>query len=222
MQMATINIDFIYVILAQVVTFYVFLLRFAKAEFARKSKVIVDEIVKINDSCIEFYVKYMDYLRVEYLESEKPDKELIKLTQELHTLKRKIDNHLSIFDNITLNYPFGSAINYIFPYGWYEKTYKSLAKFQPIVNYDWFKKCEPSKYQFEQLKSLYVSSITDDTILERDRTLDRDWYKHRTSMRDRENLNYLDDMASSVLDEIIDSGMDFIIFLEDKNKSVYR
>lgn len=218
--MANISIDLIGFGIGQLLAFYVFLLRFAKSEFSRKSKVIIDEIVKINDSCIEFYVKYMDYLRTEY--SEKPDKEFIKLTQELHTLKRKIDNHLSIFDNITLNYPFGSAINYIFPYSWYEKIYNKMEENSKINSSSWFKKCKPSKYNFEELKLFYVSAITDDTILERDRKMDHNWYKHRMHMKDRTNLNYLDDIASNVLDKIISNGMDVIMFLEDKNKSVYH
>ena len=85
-------IEFFLHALLYIVPIYIFLLRFAKAEFARKIKFIVDEVLKINDLCIDFFGKYQEYLILIYeIEKEETDKSKVeekinKLVYELHII----------------------------------------------------------------------------------------------------------------------------------------
>lgn len=213
-------------------TIYIFLLRFAKVEFSRKVKVITDEIIKINDFCIEFFGKHQEYtillLQLERnieIEKAKTEEKLIKLIQEMHIIKLKIDNHLSILDGSSLDYPFGSAINYLLPYQYYEKLYsfldnKVFVKNTFLLNY--FSSIEPEKSIFEKLKFKYMDSITDDSILAREISLDFniDKYKQEMIETNLHNLTVLPTISTQLYD-IVTKGTDLSLFLEKKLRNPF-
>lgn len=96
--------------------FYVFLQRFHLRLQARFLKNISDEIIKINDFCIEFRFKHSQVVGNEDVDQ--------KVVSEAEILRSKIKNHLDYLSSQINSFPFGNPLNFF----WYSITGNYFSK----------------------------------------------------------------------------------------------
>ena len=120
--------------------FYVFLQRFHLRLQARFLKNISDEIIKINDFCIEFNFKHSQIV-------EKDDADQ-KIISETEILRSKIKNHLDYLSCQINSFPFGNPLNFF----WFSLTGKYI--------------CNTFQIEIDGLVTGYQDTILENTILQ--------------------------------------------------------
>ncbi|RYY79891.1 MAG: hypothetical protein EOO69_04270 [Moraxellaceae bacterium] len=125
---------------------YVVLQRFHAQLQMKNLKTISDEVIKINDFCLEFSIRYEYFLGKEEV-IDKKDR------TELNVLKKKIDNHITYLNNQIESFPYGNPLNYFY--------------FMITEKYLFNKK----SLEVDLLKMQYVDAVYKDTILSPEFTL---------------------------------------------------
>lgn len=195
--------------IAALLSAYFVLQRFHLRLQVRFLKNISDEIIKINDFCIEFSYKHEQLLETifpdkndtekgsesdsESEEEENEDKvDLdLKLIAELKTLRSKVKNHLDYLTSQINAFPYGNPLNFF----WFSLSGKYLVNNIPLAA--------------DSLLTTYQDVILTDTILQSEISLCDD-YK-----QDGSDVKLID---SDKIDEIVVSGIDLITLLEDHSK----
>jgi len=157
-------------------------------------KNISDEIIKINDFCIEFSFKYSQYNDGKSLSSDGKEKDLKTLT-EVQTIRSKIKNHLDYLSAQINAFPFGNPLNFF--------VYSISGK------YLW----ETTQVKTDELLTTYQDTILNDTILQLEIPIDEDDINQQQS-----DCSSIDDEK---IDQIVLTGLDLINYLEDHSKKLY-
>ncbi|MDC4255705.1 hypothetical protein NQ622_17295, partial [Acinetobacter baumannii] len=135
---------------------YLILQRFHLRLQMRFLKNISDEIIKINDSCIEFSFKHKQFLNT--LESNETKTETVSISQdkkvdekllaEIEILRGKVKNHSDYLAAQLNAFPYGNPINFFY--------YSLKGK------YLW----EKTQIEADKLLTIYQDSFLQDTILQ--------------------------------------------------------
>ena len=191
--------------IAALLSAYFVLQRFHLRLQVRFLKNISDEIIKINDFCIEFSYKHEQLLETIFpdkddtveasasaseSEEEKIEPDL-KLIAELKTLRSKVKNHLDYLTSQINAFPYGNPLNFF----WFSLSGKYLVNSIPLAA--------------DSLLTTYQDVILTDTILQSEISLCDD-YKQEGSI-----VKLIDSVK---IDEIVVSGIDLITLLEDHSK----
>lgn len=195
--------------IAALLSAYFVLQRFHLRLQVRFLKNISDEIIKINDFCIEFSYKHEQLLETIFpvnddtgkgivsdseSEEEKTEDKVdldLKLIAELKTLRSKVKNHLDYLTSQINAFPYGNPLNFF----WFSLSGKYLVNNIPLAA--------------DSLLTTYQDVILTDTILQSEISLCDD-YK-----QDGSDVKLID---SDKIDEIVVSGIDLITLLEDHSK----
>ncbi|MDC5661532.1 hypothetical protein OFM84_16970 [Acinetobacter baumannii] len=163
-------------------------------------KNISDEIIKINDSCIEFSFKHKQFLNT--LESNETKTETVSISQdkkvdekllaEIEILRGKVKNHSDYLAAQLNAFPYGNPINFFY--------YSLKGK------YLW----EKTQIEADKLLTIYQDSFLQDTILQSNIDL--------SEILTEIDVNFID---KDQIDLIVVSGIDLINFLEDHSKKLY-
>lgn len=130
-----------------VVGIYIFLQRFHLRLQARFLGNVSDEIIKINDFCIEFCFKYHQ------MKQEFQGEVDFKLASELSVLRSKINNHLDCLTARIYTFPYGNPLNFF----WFSLTGKYFD--------------EKTRVKIDALLTIYQDKILDGTILQSDENI---------------------------------------------------
>lgn len=193
--------------LATFASIYFVLQRFHLRLQVRFLKNISDEIIKINDFCIEFSFKHEQLLNSispnlnekktnknddeaseELKEDNEPDPKLIA---ELKTIRSKINNHLDYLTSQINAFPYGNPLNFF----WFSLSGEYLMK-QTLLAAD-------------ALLTNYQDVILTDTILQSEISLYGD------CENDKSLVGLID---TTKIDAIVIAGIDLINLLEDHSK----
>ncbi|MDC4469561.1 hypothetical protein OFM98_11635 [Acinetobacter baumannii] len=179
---------------------YLILQRFHLRLQMRFLKNISDEIIKINDSCIEFSFKHKQFLNT--LESNETKTETVSISQdkkvdekllaEIEILRGKVKNHSDYLAAQLNAFPYGNPINFFY--------YSLKGK------YLW----EKTQIEADKLLTIYQDSFLQDTILQSNIDL--------SEILTEIDVNFID---KDQIDLIVVSGIDLINFLEDHSKKLY-
>lgn len=191
---------------------YLILQRFHLRLQMRFLKNISDEIIKINDNCIEFSYKYAHFIRdvqskvsekqieVNSTEGESSKSETSgieydeKLLSEVEILRAKTNNHLDYLTSQITSFPYGNPINFF----WYSLTGKYL--FQKV------------KIKTDELLVVYQDSIVQDSIIQTGIDLKK--------LEENQNNN-VKLLCQEEIDLIVVNGIDLIEYLEDHSKKLF-
>lgn len=181
----------LFTLVGALIGFYLILQKFHMRIQMRFLKNISDEIIKINDFCIEFSFKYIQYLEILALETAGTDP---KTLAEIQVIRSKIKNHLDYLSAQINSFPFGNPLNFF----WYSITEKYLWENIQIIT--------------DELLTNYQDAILNDTILQTEMSINPSIDKNESygSLIDQERI-----------DSIVVSGLDLINHLEDHSKKLY-
>ncbi|MEN4913891.1 hypothetical protein ABE366_01935 [Acinetobacter pittii] len=168
---------------------------------------ISDEIIKINDSCIEFSFKHKQFLKsleqkdraeiivdpIDDLDESTSEKNELdeKLISEIEILRSKIKNHSDYLVAQLDAFPYGNPVNFF---------YYSL-----FGSYIWNK----TQIEADQLLTVYQDTFLKDTILQSESDLSEPLIESIVGI-DKKRI-----------DTIVVSGIDLINFLEDHSKKIF-
>lgn len=183
---------FIFKFLGIVIGGYLILQRFHMRIQMRFLKNISDEIIKINDFCIELSFKYLQYQK-SFIDT--PEKGDIKILTEILTIRSKINNHLDYLSAQIVAFPFGNPINFL----WY--SIKS--------EYLWRK----VQIKTDEYLTNYQDKVGTEFILQ----LEIPWNPDNTVVSNQENSEENDQEKCNArqekIDEIVVAGLDLINFI---------
>ncbi|WP_087547018.1 hypothetical protein [Acinetobacter sp. WCHA39] len=174
---------------------YLILQRFHLRLQMRFLKNISDEILKINDFCIDFSSKFNQYKKEN---SENSD---LKSFNEMISLRHKIHNHLDYLTSTINSFPYGNPLNFFW--------------FSLIGHY--FN--NNMQIEADTLLTLYQSRITDDTVLQKDINL-QTLFTQKANLFNEE-IVYLHEINQNKIDDIVLCGLDLINALEDHSKKLF-
>lgn len=127
---------------------YLILQRFHLRLQTRFLKNISDEIIKINDFCIEFSFKHEQIL-INLVDVDN------KLILEVEIIRSKIKNHIEYLTAQTLAFPFGNPLNFF----WYSIFGHYL--------------CKKTQIETDKYLTCYQDSILNDTVLQTEESLEK-------------------------------------------------
>lgn len=183
-------------------SFYLILQRFHLRLQMRFLRNISDEILKINDSCIEFSYKYahfrkdvQDKLSLQLGDNETNGFEYDeKLLSEVEILRAKTNNHLDYLASQISSFPYGNPINFF----WFSLTGRYFS--------------EVVKVKTDEYLVVYQDSILQDRIIQTGIDL-KDF-----ELNDNNSVNLL---TQTEIDLIVIHGIDLIEYLEDHSKKLF-
>lgn len=185
---------FLFKLIVALGSIYLILQRFHLRLQMRFLKNISDEILKINDFCIEFSSKFNQY-------KEGYEKNDLKTFNEIISLRHKVHNHLDYLTSTVNSFPYGNPLNFF----WFSLTGNYFNK-DIQINAD-------------NLLTTYQSQISDDTTLQKDINLKLS-FDNTINLFNTTNKK-IDDIDQNKIDEIILSGLDLIELLEDHSKKLF-
>ena len=183
------SVKFLATTIAALASIYFVLQRFHLRLQVRFLKNISDEIIKINDFCIEFSYKHeqlLDSLVAIANEDEQTDPDP-KIITELKTLRSKIKNHLDYLTSQINAFPYGNPLNFF----WFSIMGKYLMNQVPL--------------EADALLTTYQDVILTDTILQSEISLFENYREQAL-------------IDSDKIDDIVIAGIDLITLLEDHSK----
>lgn len=186
------SVSFIIKFIIGLISVYLILQRFHLRLQMRFLKNISDEILKINDFCIEFSSKFDQYIE---------NKSDLKTFNEIISLRHKIHNHLDYLTSILNSFPYGNPINFF----WF-------SFFGSYFN-------KKIQVKADNLLTIYQSHISDDTVLQKDIDL-KLLLNHRINILNNAHKS-IENIDKRRIDEIILSGLDLIELLEDHSKRLF-
>lgn len=205
-------LKFILTAILYVGSFYLILQRFHLRLQARFLKNISDEIIKINDQCIEFSYKYSHFMKdmqsnihEKKLNTNEPltgshnkDANVIeydeKLLSEVEILRAKTNNHLDYLASQISSFPYGNPMNFF----WFSLTGKYFS--------------DKVKIETDELLVLYQDSVVQDSIIQTGIDL------IQIEQNQNNNVNLL---CQEEIDLIIINGIYLIEYLEDHSKKLF-
>lgn len=190
---------------------YLILQRFHLRLQMRFLKNISDEIIKINDTCIEFSYKYVQFMKdcasKEFLLNQEAElnqeaDELVKkeieidekLLSEVEILRAKTNNHVDYLASQISCFPYGNPINFF----WFSLTGKYLS--------------ESVKIKTDEYLLNYQNCIVEDSIIQ----TGMDLKEIKKNMENKVKL-----LDQDEIDLIIINGIDLIEYLEDHSKKLF-
>jgi hypothetical protein len=161
------SLNLIYFIIKIVIasgSIYLILQRFHLRLQMRFLKNISDEILKINDFCIEFEAKFHQY---------KVDTDTKNLT-DLLTIRNKIHNHLDYLTSAVNSFPYGNPLNFF----WFSLTNEYFSK--------------KNQTKADALLTNYQGKISDDTVLQKNFNLKKQVKTKLNLMNVHNNISEID------------------------------
>lgn len=135
-------------LIVAIIGFYLLIQKIHMRMQVRFLKNISDEIIRINDFCIEFSHKY-DQILIEL--SKDGSKEIdLKLKTEILMIRSKFNNHMDYLSSQIDAFPFGNPINFF----WFSLTGRYIS--------------QRVKLFIDNLLTIYQDNILEDTVMQKD------------------------------------------------------